>query len=432
MRLRDLFTTAAGNMFRSKLRTSLTVLAIFIGAFTLTITTGIGAGISKYIDQQVNNIGAKDVLIIQAADTSAGITTTDAPKKYDPTKKIVASSNRPGANVTVLTDTDVATIKALSGIKTVTPSKTVAPDYITGQSADKFQISVSQFIPGSHLTLAAGQSVNETATRNEVLVPISYVLSLGYDSNEVVVGQPVRIGLSDSFGKVHEATATVVGVLQKSLVGGTSITVNSKLLNELYSLQVEGLPMASVNNYQMVTAQFDTSLSAAQVTALKTRLKNKGYTATTVEDQIGTFKAVINAIIAVLNAFAIIALLAASFGIINTLLMSVQERTKEIGLMKAMGMSGARIFVLFSLEAILLGFFGSAIGIVVAEVVGNVANRIVSNGFLKDLAGLHLLTFTPQSILSIVGLVMGIAFLAGTLPAYRAARQSPIDSLRYE
>ena len=72
--------------------------------------------------------------------------------------------------------------------------------------------------------------------------------------------------------------------------------------------------------------------------ALQDRLTDAGYDSTTVEEQLGSFKAVIDGIVLVLNAFAVIALLAASFGIVNTLLMSVQERTREIGLMKAMGM----------------------------------------------------------------------------------------------
>jgi putative ABC transport system permease protein len=431
MRFRDILTTAAGNMFRSKLRTSLTVVAIFIGAFTLTLTTGIGSGISSYIDKQVNAIGAKDVFIIQpAGDTGLG--STDGPKKYDPDKKVQASSNGPGGNITLLTANDVTKIEATPGIKNVTPAKAVAPNYIAGTSSDKYEVSMAQFIPGSNLNLASGSTLAENATRNEVVIPISYVASLGYASNDAAAGKEVTIGITDSFGKVHEVTATIVGVLQKSLVGGTSITANSKLLDELYSIQTLGLPSASVNNYQMATARFDANLSPAAISDLKKVLKDKGYDATTVQDQIGTFKAVISAIVAVLDVFAIITLLAASFGIINTLLMSVQERTKEIGLMKALGMSGTRIFFLFTFEALLLGVLGSVIGVAVAEVVGRIANHIVSTGFLKDLAGLNLLTFTPVSIAEIVGLVMGIALLAGTLPAYRAARQNPIDSLRYE
>jgi putative ABC transport system permease protein len=97
-----------------------------------------------------------------------------------------------------------------------------------------------------------------------------------------------------------------------------------------------------------------------------------------------------------------------------------------------MGMSGSRIFLLFSTEAILLGFWGSFLGVLVAVGIGQIANQIATKTFLKDFVGLNLLAFPLQSILTIMGLIMLIAFLAGTLPARRAAKLNPIDALRYE
>ena len=138
------------------------------------------------------------------------------------------------------------------------------------------------------------------------------------------------------------------------------------------------------------------------------------------------------AIIAVLNFFAIIALVAASFGIVNTLLMAVQERTKEIGLMKAMGLGGGKIFLLFSIEAILLGFWGSLLGSLAGIGVGMIANSYASSTFLKDLPGFSLTSFSVLSVAAIMLIIMAIAFIAGTLPARRASRKNPIDALRYE
>jgi putative ABC transport system permease protein len=97
-----------------------------------------------------------------------------------------------------------------------------------------------------------------------------------------------------------------------------------------------------------------------------------------------------------------------------------------------MGMSGGRIFGLFSLEAVFIGLLGSAIGAVIAMAAGTVISSVLSNGLLEGLAGLQIIAFTPLSIATVLLLVMGIAFVAAVLPASRAARQSPIDSLRYE
>ncbi len=431
MRLIDILTTASSNMFRSKLRTVLTILAIFIGAFTLTLTSGLGTGISSYIDKQVENLGAKDVMIIQAAGSNDGGPGGGGdPKAYDPAKKVSATAF--GTTTTVLTNADVAKIKKVSGIKSVEPNLIITPDYIVGANGKKYQMSAGPYITGTNIDLASGSQLSNSASEHQALLPVEYVSVLGYSSNQAVVGQEVRIGVTDGTGKQHEIKTTLKGVQQKGLTNSGGMNTNSTLTSAIFKAQTIGLPPSAINSYQMLIAKFDGNSTEQQVTALKEALKKDGYEATTFVDQIGSFKQVINGIILALDAFAIIALLAASFGIINTLLMSVQERTKEIGLMKAMGMGGGRIFLLFSTEAVMLGFWGSLLGAGTAILAGQVINDVVSKNFLKDLVGLQLLSFPLTSIAAIIGLVMAIAFLAGTLPAYRAARQSPIDSLRYE
>ncbi len=430
MKFLDILGTASSNMFRSKLRTSLTIIAIFIGAFTLTLTNGLGSGISTYIDKQVGNLGAKDLLIITPAGDDNGIAGSD-PKKYDPSKKTASIESEGNRTVTVFTDADLKKIKAIDGIKSTEAVLYASVDYIAASST-KYLIGLDTYIPGTNLSLDAGHQPVASSTNREVLIPSTYLSSLGFKDAQSALGKTVQLGVTNGLGKQTEVPATIIGVLQKSLTTGSSMSVNTPLLTELRRVQYQGLPATATTTFQAATARFDNTMPEAKVTELKDRLKKAGYTAKTIEDQIGTFKAVINGVVAVLNGFAVIALLAASFGIINTLLMSVQERTKEIGLMKAMGMGSGRIFLLFSLEATMLGLWGSLLGVLAAIGAGTIINKIVLNTFLKDLEGLQLLAFPPMSIAAIVGIVMVVAFLAGTLPAIRAARQNPIDSLRYE
>ncbi|MCU1410336.1 MAG: transporter permease [Rhodoglobus sp.] len=429
MRAVDIIKTAIGNSFRSRLRTSLTVIAIFIGAFTLTITNGLGAGINNYIDSQVASIGAPDVMSVtkpvEATDDSTG------PKPYEPTDPSEVSSGRPGGSVLALTDDDLDAIRAIDGITAVEPLVAVSPDYVEYGDAGKFQLSVSPLSAGVKIELAAGDSFTEGTDENEIVLPTTYIDTLGFSSNKDAVGKTVTIGITNALREQTTVEATVVGVQEPTLFGA-SPSLNEPLTTALYDAQNVGIPADSTNQYGSATAHFDADSTDAQVAQLKRDLVDAGYAGTTVADQIGTFQTVIDGIILVLNAFAVIALLAAGFGIINTLLMSVQERTREIGLMKAMGMSGGRIFALFSTEAVFIGFLGSAIGAGVAMLVGGVISRVLANGLLKDLAGLQILTFTPAAIGTVLLLVMGIAFVAAVLPASRAARQSPIDSLRYE
>jgi putative ABC transport system permease protein len=431
MKALDILRTAIGNSFRSRLRTTLTVIAIFIGAFTLTITNGLGTGINNYIDTQVSAVGAPDVMTVTKPTETA--TTSDGPQKYDPgaASTISSGTGQPGATVVALTDDDITAIGAIDGITAVEPIVRVSPDYVSWGDNDKFVLSLSALGGRVAVDLAAGSGFTSDSTTAEIILPTDYIEPMGFADYESAISQQVTIGITDALREQHTVTATIVGVQEPTLFG-TTATLNDTLTTELFDAQSTGLPASSTEEFASAVAHFDPASTDQEVSTIKRDLTAAGYSGTTVADQIGTFQTVIDGIILVLNAFAVIALLAAGFGIVNTLLMSVQERTREIGLMKAMGMSGSRIFALFSTEAVFIGFLGSAIGSAVGIALGSVISSVLATGFLSGLVGLQLIAFTPISIISVILLVMAIALVAAVLPAAKAARQSPIDSLRYE
>jgi putative ABC transport system permease protein len=428
MKLFDIFQTASSNMMRSKLRSLLTIVAIFIGALTLTLTNGIGAGISSYIDKQLGNLGASDVVEVQAKMSNpfgGGM------QEYDPDSTVSGGISGAGA-FPVLDEKDIKTIEAQPGIKSVKPTVAPTPDYIQGTSDKKYKLTMQPFIEGTNFELAAGKTF-DTSSARELIVPISYVEALGFSSNEAAINQHITIGITSALGVQQEVEAVIVGVQQETLVSTLGGAVgNEALSSALIAVQQEGMPEAQKNQYISVLARVDPNISDQDLQTIKNELDEKGYTAATIDDQIGIFKQVIDAIIMVFNVFAAIALLAASFGIVNTLLMAVQERTKEIGLMKAMGMSSRKVFLMFSIEATLLGFWGSLLGSLAGIGIGTLANSIASDTFLKDLVGFDLTVFSFTSVATIMLIIMGIAFLAGTLPARRASKKDPIEALRYE
>lgn len=432
MGILDIVGTAIGNSLRSKLRTTLTVIAIFIGAFTLTITSAIGTGISHYIDTQVAAVSATDVLSISRAAEEAS-TRDGGPAPYDPDDAILAGGfDGDGTEFAtgVLSAEDLTAIRRVEGILDVSSVVQVSPRYVEHGASGRFELTVNFNAALTTPTLAAGSQLDSDG-ENQLLLVTSYLDSLGFADAEAAIGQTVTIGVADYLGELHTVDATVAGVQNTSILA-SGVALNQTLTDALHDVETSGMPTDSPVGSVLATAHFDPDASGETIDALQAELADLGYSAQTVADQIGLIQTVISGIIGVLNAFAIIALMAAGFGIINTLLMSVQERTREIGLMKAMGMGGGRIYALFSVEAVFIGFLGSVLGAIAAVGTGYIANAFLAGSVLADLEGLQVLRFDPVPVGTIVLLVMFIAFLAGTLPARRAARQHPIDALRYE
>lgn len=419
--------TAVKNTFRSKLRTFLTALAIFVGAFTLTLTNGVGAGISNYIDTQLASVGGHNVMNVMKGSQEDMMGSDSGPKAYDPEKvKATGSSGR--SNMEGITDADIEKIRNVEGIESVRPVFFVSPKYI-GNGEKKFEIAINTSLPGENLDFTAGTNFTDTSA-NQIILPTDYVAPLGFSSDSDAVGKTVEFGVEDAAGTLHPVTATIAGV-QKPTLLDLGVNTTEALRDALYAAQTTGLPASAPKAYISAQAIFASDATEEQILTIKDALKAEGFFALTIEDQIGMFKTIIDIIIGVLNGFAVIALVAAGFGIINTLLMSVQERTREIGLMKAMGLGSGKIFAMFSVEAVFIGFLGSAVGALAAMGLGTVLSNVLA-GSLGDLGEVQLIIFEPLAVAGVILTVMAIAFLAGTLPAARAAKQNPIDALRYE
>ncbi len=428
MNIFRILSMAVKNTFRSKLRTFLTATAIFIGAFTLMLTNGIGAGINSYIDTQLDSIGGQNVMNVSKG-TSAEMKEAmgDGLKEYNPDEK-TSQLGGSGIKLKTMDDKDIEALKSIAGVQSVRPVYLVNAQYISS-GAKKYELNINVSLPGGNLDYMAGTGVKNEKGR-EIVLTEEYLEPLGFKNAEDAVNKTIELGVPNAQGKTTIIEGTVVGVQKPTLID-LGMNTSEQLREDIYEINREGGPKAVEESYLQAQITYDTSLGEEHVADIKQSLDDNGYNGTTVTDQIGMFKTIIDVIVSVLNGFAVIALIAAGFGIINTLLMSVQERTREIGLMKAMGLSSGKVFGLFTGEALTIGLLGSAMGVGAGYVVGNLVN-VIARDNLSALGGIDVVLYTWPTVGTIVGIVLFIAFVAGTLPAVKAAKQNPIDALRYE
>lgn len=431
MRSVDVARTALGNTFRSKLRTALTVIAIVIGSFTLTLTSGLGAGVNQYVDRVVAGFGGSSQMFVLSTGADDA-EPTDGPAEYDPeTATGSGGMFGPGSGAGVLTDSDIESIEEIDNVAAVDPMVFVSPDYLETPDGDQYAMELDVPANALGLEIEAGEAPGEDGM--ELSIPGDWLTIFDTEDPEQVIGETVQIGISNVIGEQSTVEAEIVGVSEEALSGVGATPMPSRELNqELNDLSMEGYEGPAQSAYTMAVVDVDDIEANEQ--SVKAALSDQDLLGLTVEDQIGAVQGVIDAVSWVLSGFALIALLAASFGIVNTLLMSVQERTREIGLMKALGMSSGKVFGLFSMEAVVIGILGSVIGVVLGLGAGIIGNAWLTgeDGPLGGVAGLTLFAVDPLAIAGIVALIVLIAFLAGTLPAARAAKKDPIEALRYE
>ncbi|MBL3700937.1 ABC transporter permease [Leucobacter luti] len=419
MTARELTTQALRNAFRRPGRALLSILAIMIGAFTLTVTGGLGAGITGYIADQVEALGSRDIILVTGAPP---LTALDR-KSLEPYDEATAAAS-PSAESRALSNRDAQVLEGLPGVTRVIMSPELNPQYFKGPSGDRFRFTYGGFVPDKTTRLVAGRQLDYASEEPEIVLPEHATAPLGFPSPEAALGRSITTSFADADHRVHELTVTVVGIQLRSLIGG-----NQPYANEPYERLAEratfgGGPNAMPEWFPMATVvSSDVAASAAAIRAA-------GLAATTTSDTMGDIESVTSGVLLTVNVLAVIAIVAALFGVVNTLLMSVQERTRLIGLHRALGMSRAAVFASVSLEATLLGLIGSALAVALGVSGGIWAGPALIEAAGLDLPGLELFVFTPAQLLTIVLGTTAAATVAAFVPALRASRLQPVEALR--
>ena len=396
----------------NKMRSTLTILGVVIGVAAVISLMSIGRGSQAAITNNIESMGTNLLFVSPGASTQEGI------------RGALGSAG-------TLTLEDAEAISEAPAVVAVAPQVQSFAQVVAGRQNTRTQVIgvTPEYQYVRNFLLAQGDFITASQVKNRAKVVV-----LGSSVSETLFGRLSPIGESV---KIDGVQYKIIGVLESK--GGTGFgSQDDVIMAPITTVQARmsrqrttsgGLTVQSIN--VQVASSADIDAATQQITAIleerhDVTAGNDDFTITSQQDMVQTLSESTGVFVLFLAAIAGISLLVGGIGIMNIMLVSVTERTREIGIRKSVGARRQDILLQFMVESATLSLLGGGIGIL----VGWGISRLISG---LSISGTTINTVMSADILILavsVSAAIGIVF--GLYPAYRAARLNPIDALRYE
>ena len=403
MHLLELIRLALSRLGASRLRAALTMLGVVIGVAAVISLVDVGEGATRGITDQLQGLGT-NLLTINAGRTFTAGAFGDA------------------GSATTLTTGDASAIASLDGIAAVAPELSTSAFVVAGTQNTTTTIvgTTPSYLDVRNYQVWQGSFLTDAAQANKLRVAVLGAttaddLSLGADA----VGSQITIG---------GIPFKVIGILQAKGSAGFAnqddqIFVPMSALGDHFvagdSVRSIFVSVATANQIDVAKATITSTLEARHAIAAG------GTDDFQIVDQaqlLGTVSSISSLLTLLLAGIASISLVVGGIGIMNIMLVSVRERTREIGIRKAIGARRGDILAQFLIEALVLSLVGGLLGIAVGLAASCVIGLVAGWGF----------AFSPATVLLAVGFSLAVGIVFGVWPARQAARLDPVAALRYE
>ncbi len=433
MKANDVLWLSYKDLSGKRVRTALTIVMVIIGIASIIALTSLTAGIGASIQKELSSLGPTTIVLVSTKP--AGFTTADTS----------AISTLP--NVSMVIPIFQSTGYLLSGNQNVSV-KVVGLD---SQYLD-------QVLGG--VNLYQGTAYTDTPAPSSLIgYSVAFPSSAG-GAQSASPGKPATLNIQTGFGSTQSYTIPIIGVLQS--YGSSILSTDTSVFMPLNAAE----SLFHRNSFNVIYIEAKNASSVVPLSNQLTAIYSSSATVITTQQLEQTASSIVGALSSFLLIIAGISLLVAAIGIMNIMLMSVMERTHEIGIMKSIGFKSRDVLTMFLMQAVIIGLIGGIIGIIVGSGVAyglasavsghnstgssaasgsssnvHVAaggrggeNAVYAGGGAPSSSGPSSLSFTPVLTITTVIEAMLVAIivsaLAGLYPAWRASKMQPIDALR--
>ena len=391
-KIKSIIKISIKNIISNKLRSGLTMLGLIIGIISVILLVGIGSGATSNVTSKVKSLGTGTLTVTINSNA-------DSTLEYSQMDEIL----------------DISNIEAVAPYKNI--SGTVSKGTVTSKRAS-ILATTPQYMSILNLTISDGRLLSNIDLNN-----YSKVCLIGSDLAETlfentktkdIVGQSIKIegdsytvvgvltSAGSSMGNNVDTTLIIPFTTAKFLKGDTSVSsLYVKVSNENYIDNTTTL----LENYISNTLSIDSDY----------------FSVSSQDNMLDTMSSISDTLSLLLGGIAGISLIVGGIGVMNVMLVSVTERTKEIGIRKALGAKRRDILVQFLVESLMLCILGGTIGVVLGLGIGKILQTF----------GFNFIATSRVIIISFASSVL-IGLIFGIFPAYKAAKLNPIDALRTE
>ncbi|HJX05124.1 MAG TPA: ABC transporter permease [Candidatus Nanoarchaeia archaeon] len=420
MKLRKCLKHAFNMVLHSKLRSWLTILGIVIGVGSVIAIMSIGSGMQEQINQQMGGLGA-DILTLTAG-SSRGVRMFGVGGGGDGPPGMGGGSAVAEEDEPVLDNSDIQALKSIPEIELINPtiSGSVKAAYL-GKSGSVQLTGVDQAVWARITTEEIDQGRMLDSADQNVIVIGGRLASSYFDS---------PVGINQKLTLTYENKSSIFRV-----VGIIDDNSNSIYIPIQMAFQV--LSDKEKDEYDSITIkiedenQLDATMAKIEKKLMLVRHvtnSTKDFSLTSSAKMEETMSEMRSTMSSFLVAIAAVSLIVGAIGIANTMFTSVLEKTKDIGIMKAIGARNRDILIIFLLNAMLIGLVGGLLGVIFGGILSGVLPALMGeSGMLRGGTFVSL-----NSVLMALGVSVSVGLAAGAIPAYKGSKLRPVDALRYE